>query len=325
MFGVPICLAFSGPSPRTCSTAADCSYNGACQTSRCSCDPGWRGERCSTLNLLPARPGAGLNVSDAGGPLSSWGGTVTRGDDGLYHKQPQPAVPRAPPPVEVYVEGEKDDHDLTIGCFRIPSLVRLGAPPNGTLLAFAEGRVGGCKPDVAAGRPLVVRASTDDGATWGPVRRAVPLNTTYGLNYPAAVVLPTADGGGGEGGGGEGGGGEGGGGGGMGGGEGGGGEGGGDGSGGGGGGATPRVLLFFHVAARPPVAAVWSTASADGGVSWSVPVPLAGMDGACMRFAPAVLPAPPALHGGGGSSGGGDGGSGGGGGGGGSGGGGHNC
>ena len=29
--------------------------------------------------------GAGLNASDAGGPISSWGGTVTRADDGTYH------------------------------------------------------------------------------------------------------------------------------------------------------------------------------------------------------------------------------------------------
>jgi len=68
-----------------CSTSAECSFNGECQDGRCRCDMAWRGQRCATLNLLPARPGAGLNVTDAGGPLSSWGGTVTKGDDGLHH------------------------------------------------------------------------------------------------------------------------------------------------------------------------------------------------------------------------------------------------
>lgn len=69
-----------------CETDLDCSLNGRCTAAGvCECKPAWRGWQCSTLNLLPARPGAGLNTSDVGGPLSSWGGTVNLGDDGKYH------------------------------------------------------------------------------------------------------------------------------------------------------------------------------------------------------------------------------------------------
>lgn len=78
----------------------------------------------------------------------------------------------------------------SIGCFRIPSLVRT---TQGTLLAFAEGRVNGCRPDVATNRPLVVRSSSNDGATWGPIRVAVPADKSYGTNYPAATLLPNGN------------------------------------------------------------------------------------------------------------------------------------
>ena len=88
--------------------------------------------------------------------------------------------------VEVFVVGEKDELNVSIGCYRIPALVRTSA---GTLLAFAEGRVGGCKPDVAGDRPIVVRSSTDDGVSWGPIRRAVPANKSLFVNYPAPVAL----------------------------------------------------------------------------------------------------------------------------------------
>ena len=63
----------------TCTSEGDCSYNGECQAGTCICDRAWRGARCATLNLLPATRGAGLNASDSGGPISSWGGTVTKG------------------------------------------------------------------------------------------------------------------------------------------------------------------------------------------------------------------------------------------------------
>jgi len=37
------------------------------------------------LNLGPMRPDAGLHSSDSGGPISSWGATVLKGDDGIWH------------------------------------------------------------------------------------------------------------------------------------------------------------------------------------------------------------------------------------------------
>lgn len=49
-------------------------------------------------------------------------------------------------------------------CFRIPAIVR---SVNGTLLAFAEGRVSDCGDD--GDIDLVVKRSTDGGATWSPL------------------------------------------------------------------------------------------------------------------------------------------------------------
>jgi hypothetical protein len=77
-----------------CASPSDCSYNGHCAGTQpagagllvpCVCDAGWLGPKCSTLNLLPAMPGAGLNTTDFVGPVSSWGGTVNEGDDGQWH------------------------------------------------------------------------------------------------------------------------------------------------------------------------------------------------------------------------------------------------
>ena len=70
-------------------------------------------------------------------------------------------------------------------CFRIPQLLSL---PSGTVLAFAEGRADGCRPDVKENRPIVVRASRDEGKTWGPIRIAGPLLPETGTNYPGAFI-----------------------------------------------------------------------------------------------------------------------------------------
>ncbi len=59
----------------------------------------------------------------------------------------------------------KASQDPGYACFRIPAVVRT---VEGTLLAFAEGRVLNCGD--AADIDLVVKRSTDGGRTWGPLQ-----------------------------------------------------------------------------------------------------------------------------------------------------------
>ena len=50
----------------------------------CECDAAWLGETCSRLALLPAPRDAGYRRSDAGGLVSSWGGSVLQ-RNGTWH------------------------------------------------------------------------------------------------------------------------------------------------------------------------------------------------------------------------------------------------
>ncbi|MGW0609511.1 exo-alpha-sialidase [Streptomyces sp. NPDC002788] len=59
----------------------------------------------------------------------------------------------------------KASRDPGYACFRIPAIVRTA---NGTLLAFAEGRVLNCGD--AADIDIVLKRSTDGGRTWGPLQ-----------------------------------------------------------------------------------------------------------------------------------------------------------
>lgn len=59
----------------------------------------------------------------------------------------------------------KASQDPGYACFRIPAVVKTN---DGTLLAFAEGRVLNCGD--AADIDIVVKRSTDDGATWSPLQ-----------------------------------------------------------------------------------------------------------------------------------------------------------
>ncbi|MFF4561138.1 exo-alpha-sialidase [Streptomyces sp. NPDC001435] len=59
----------------------------------------------------------------------------------------------------------KASQDPGYACFRIPAVVQT---TDGTLLAFAEGRVLNCGD--AADIDIVVKRSTDGGRTWGPLR-----------------------------------------------------------------------------------------------------------------------------------------------------------
>ncbi len=72
--------------------------------------------------------------------------------------------------------------DPGYACYRIPAVVRT---LKGTLLAFAEGRVDNCGD--AGNVDIVVKRSTDDGRTWGPLRVVNDGGTdTHG--NPAPVV-----------------------------------------------------------------------------------------------------------------------------------------
>ena len=70
----------------------DCSGKGYCDAGVCVCDPGWRGEDCGELALVPAPSLRGayqhpVNLADCAtscGP-SSWGGLPLRDDNGTWH------------------------------------------------------------------------------------------------------------------------------------------------------------------------------------------------------------------------------------------------
>lgn len=61
----------------SCSSNLECSLNGVCTNGACKCDTAWRGESCSTLNLLRPEKMSGLRTVEADGRnTSSWGGSV---------------------------------------------------------------------------------------------------------------------------------------------------------------------------------------------------------------------------------------------------------
>lgn len=95
-------------------------------------------------------------------------------------------------PTEVFMYGESitgfnpTNDTRSYWCFRIPQLLAL--PSSRTVLAFAEGRADGCRPDVNVNRPIVVRVSKDGGKSWGPISIAGPAVKNAGTNYPGAYV-----------------------------------------------------------------------------------------------------------------------------------------
>ena len=101
------------------------------------------------------------------------------------------AATAAAAPVEVFMKGENitgfnpANDSRAYYCFRIPQLLAL---PSGTVLAFAEGRADGCRPDGHTNRPIVVRASGDQGKTWGPIGIAGPALPHSSTNYPGAFL-----------------------------------------------------------------------------------------------------------------------------------------
>lgn len=99
--------------------------------------------------------------------------------------------PPAAAPVEVFMKGENitgfnpANDRRNYYCFRIPNLLAL---PSGTIMACAEGRADGCRPDGNVNRPIVCRTSKDDGKTWGPIGIAGPASPHSGTNYPGAFM-----------------------------------------------------------------------------------------------------------------------------------------
>ncbi|MCP3915009.1 MAG: exo-alpha-sialidase [bacterium] len=94
----------------------------------------------------------------------------------LLAKHPSVPVPPAPTFTDVFVSG------AGYHTFRIPSILTTGA---GTLLAFAEGRQ---STSDHAQNDIVMRRSTDGGASWGPL---VTLHDDGGnsLNNPCVVEV----------------------------------------------------------------------------------------------------------------------------------------
>ncbi|MFF4250328.1 exo-alpha-sialidase [Streptomyces sp. NPDC001663] len=80
---------------------------------------------------------------------------------------PSPAHAQSPAPTGGFEQQVlfKASRDPGYACFRIPAIVRT---TDGTLLAFAEGRVLNCGD--AADIDIVLKRSTDGGRTWGPLQ-----------------------------------------------------------------------------------------------------------------------------------------------------------
>lgn len=111
-----------------------------------------------------------LVVTLAGSPAATAQPALSPADD--------PAVPAAQPFVEdnVLFQQKTDGYS----CFRIPAIVRA---TDGTVLAFAEGRVADCGDD--GDIDLVLRRSSDGGKTWGPLQVVSEGNgTTHGNPVP---------------------------------------------------------------------------------------------------------------------------------------------
>lgn len=87
------------------------------------------------------------------------------------------ASAEAPQFSDVYVSG-REGYDT----FRIPAAVTTNA---GTILAFAEGRI---SRDDHAQNDIVLKRSSDNGVTWGPVELVKEAGSDS-LNNPCAVVL----------------------------------------------------------------------------------------------------------------------------------------
>lgn len=87
----------------------------------------------------------------------------------------------------VFDQGEIGDNGKACACFRIPAIARA---PDGTLLAFAEGRCASCWPDVRAGNTIVMKRSLDGGRgnQWSNFTTLAFRAGDCGMNYPTPMV-----------------------------------------------------------------------------------------------------------------------------------------
>jgi hypothetical protein len=69
-----------------CADDAGCNYNGVCtESGSCHCAAAFQGATCSQLSLEPTPSHLGYHGTNAAGRVTSWGGSVVAGDDGLFH------------------------------------------------------------------------------------------------------------------------------------------------------------------------------------------------------------------------------------------------
>eukprot|EP00928_Gymnodinium_smaydae_P029387 TRINITY_DN2214_c0_g2_i2.p1 TRINITY_DN2214_c0_g2~~TRINITY_DN2214_c0_g2_i2.p1 ORF type:complete len:650 (+),score=43.82 TRINITY_DN2214_c0_g2_i2:30-1979(+) len=147
------------------------------------------GERCRPVGKLHARlagPGQAqwrcyseLALNQQLDTYQKGGCFCTRD---LQLRSIQMACSPAPPFTYVFYRGLQG-----ITCFRIPSIVQTDS---GTLVAFAESRVGSCADSAATG--IVARRSLDGGQSWEPMTYAVPRTATWLPSNPTVVFSWTS-------------------------------------------------------------------------------------------------------------------------------------
>lgn len=76
--------------------------------------------------------------------------------------------------------------DSSVACYRIPALTQT---PNGTLLAAIDERVPSCA-DLNGSRDIniVLRSSTDGGATWSPIQRVADFHDGIAASDPSFIT-----------------------------------------------------------------------------------------------------------------------------------------
>eukprot|EP01062_Namystynia_karyoxenos_P021972 TRINITY_DN183_c1_g1_i1.p1 TRINITY_DN183_c1_g1~~TRINITY_DN183_c1_g1_i1.p1 ORF type:complete len:423 (+),score=140.41 TRINITY_DN183_c1_g1_i1:65-1270(+) len=76
--------AAAAASAAACTSSLDCSLNGACTAGACACDAAWQGPRCDELAIL-LRDRSYVPAYGVRPNVTSWGGGILRGADGVFH------------------------------------------------------------------------------------------------------------------------------------------------------------------------------------------------------------------------------------------------